>query len=124
VPLALLLVDDSIPVRERLALMLAAIVGVVVVGHASEAEIAIREILVQRPHVVVLDLQLAQGHGFDVLRGVCPVAPEIDFYVLSNFSAPGYRQAAGRLGARAFFDKSTEFPQLVELIGRHGRLRA
>ena len=111
------LVEDSSPVRERLAAMLGAIPGATVTGHADHAEPAIREILATRPEVVVLDLSLAGGSsGFDVLRAVRPQAPEIDFYMLSNFAADPYRQLAGRLGARGFFDKSREFERVREVI--------
>ena len=111
------LVEDSQPVRERLAAMLGAIPGATVTGHADHAEPAIREILATHPDVVLLDLGLAGGtSGFDVLRAVRPQAPEIDFYMLSNFAADPYRQLAGRLGARGFFDKSREFERVREVI--------
>ena len=113
------LVEDSTLVRERLAAILGAIPGACVVGEAAQADSAVREILAARPDVVLLDLNLAgQSSGFDVLRAVHPVAPEIDFYMLSNFAADPYRQLAGRLGARDFFDKSKEFERMCELIAR------
>lgn len=121
-PLHLFLVEDSAPVRERIEAALATIVGVVILGHAAGAEDAIRAILELRPHVVLLDLKLAQGSGFDVLRGVLPKAPEIEFYMLSNFATPAYRRTAEQLGARGFFDKSQEFPRLLGLLGAHPRL--
>jgi DNA-binding NarL/FixJ family response regulator len=96
--------------------LLGSLPGVSVVGEASQASAAIREILERRPHVVVLDLNLAEGSGFDVLRAVCRRAPEIDFYMLSNFAADPYRQLAARLGARQFFDKSREFERVRDLI--------
>jgi DNA-binding NarL/FixJ family response regulator len=111
------LVEDSAPVRERLAEMLAAIPGATLVGTAAHAESAIDEILARRPDVVVLDLSLGGGtSGFDVLRGVRPAAPEIDFYMLSNFAADPYRHLAEKLGARDFFDKSREFDRVREVI--------
>ena len=111
------LVEDSGPVRERLAAMLSAIPGAKLVGTAEQADAAIREILTARPEVVVLDISLSGGSsGFDVLRGVRPAAPEIDFYMLSNFAAEPYRQLAQRLGAREFFDKSREFDRVRQLI--------
>jgi DNA-binding NarL/FixJ family response regulator len=113
------LVEDSLPVRARLAAMLDGIPGATLVGEAADAEAAIREILASRPDVVMLDLGLAGGtSGFDVLRAVRPQAPEIDFYMLSNFAADPYRQLAGRLGARAFFDKSREFERVREIIAQ------
>ena len=111
------LVEDSPPVRARLAEMLGAIPGASLVGEASRADAAIRDILAMRPDVVVLDLSLAGGtSGFEVLRAVCREAPEIDFYMLSNFVAEPYRELAERLGARDFFDKSSELERVRELI--------
>jgi len=111
------LVEDSPPVRARLAEMLDAIPGATLVGQATNAADATQGILTLRPQVVVLDLSLGGGsNGFDVLRNVRSVAPEIDFYMLSNFSADPYRQLAERLGARDFFDKTREFNRVRDVI--------
>ena len=115
------LVEDSPPVRERLTEMLQGLPGTQVLGHAAEADGAIRDILAGSPDVVLLDISLASGSGFDVLRAVRPQAPQIDFYLLSNFSAFPYRQLAETLGARGFFDKSREFERVREVIAE--RLR-
>ena len=111
------LVEDSPVVRTRLAEMLGAIPGASVIGEAEHADVAIRDILAMRPDVVVLDLSLAGGtSGFEVLRAVCREAPEIDIYMLSNFVAEPYRELAERLGAREFFDKSSELDRVRRVI--------
>jgi DNA-binding NarL/FixJ family response regulator len=110
------LVEDSPVVLERLEALLASIEGAASAGHASRADEAIRAILDTRPDAVVIDLKLAEGSGFDVLRAVHERAPEIDLYMLSNFSGEPYRRLAARLGARAFFDKSTEFERVREAL--------
>jgi DNA-binding NarL/FixJ family response regulator len=110
------LVEDSAAIRERVAAMLEATPNAELLGHAADADAAIRDILAGSPDVVLLDISLAGGSGFDVLRAVRPQAPQIDFYVLSNVSAYPYRQLADTLGARGFFDKSTEFERVCELI--------
>ena len=111
------LVDDSPLIRERLEAMLAAVPGAHVAGYAADAESAIRDILERKPDAVVLDLNLAAGtSGFDVLRAVHVHAPEIDFYMLSNFTAEPYPRLAARLGAREFFDKSSEFHRVRDIV--------
>jgi DNA-binding NarL/FixJ family response regulator len=110
------LVEDSGPVRQRLNDLLAA-AGARVVGHAATAQAAIEGILQARPDVVVLDLTLAQGSsGFDVLRAVHAREPQIDIYMLSNFSTEPYRRVAAQLGARGFFDKSSEFERVRDVV--------
>jgi DNA-binding NarL/FixJ family response regulator len=65
---------------------------------------------------VVLDLKLAQGSGFDVLRAVHEQAPEIDVFVLTNHADEPYRRRAERLGARGFFDKTSEFERVRDTL--------
>lgn len=115
-PVRVFLVDDSPLVRERLERMLADMEGVRTVGHASEAEAAIRGILAEPPDVVVLDLKLDKGSGFDVLRAVHRAAPQIDIYMLSSFAEAPYRRLAERLGARGFYDKTCEFDRVRDRI--------
>ena len=112
------LVEDSLPVRERLAALLTAAGTNTIVGEAATAKDAIAGILAMRPDAVVADLNLAQGSGFDVLRAVRDAAPEIDFYMLSNFASDPYRRYAETLGARGFFDKSSEFERVRETLAQ------
>jgi DNA-binding NarL/FixJ family response regulator len=63
--------------------------------------------------VVLLDLSLDHGgSGFEVLSAIRAQDPAIAFYVLSNFASEPYRRHAERLGALAFFDKSTDLERL------------
>lgn len=115
-PLKVFLVEDSPFVCERLTAMLSGIKGAAVVGHAGRADEAVRSILEAHPDAVVLDVQLAQGSGFDVLREVHERAPEIEFLMLTNFASDPFRRTAKRLGASGFFDKSTEFFRVRDVL--------
>ena len=106
------LVEDSPVVRQRVLDLLGSIAGVDPVGSASTAEDAERAILQTKPDAVLLDIKLAHGSGFDVLRAVRRQAPQIEVYMLSNFAARPYRDLAASLGAQGFFDKTTEIGRL------------
>ncbi len=112
------LVENSPLVLERLTRMLAAVPQVTIVGHAGDVCEAINGILLQKPDVVVLDLKLAHGSGFDVLSEVHGREPGIDFYMLSNLASEPYRRRAERLGALDFFDKSSEFERVRDVVAR------
>jgi DNA-binding NarL/FixJ family response regulator len=112
------LVEDSASIRERLVRLFESVPGARVIGQAADADEAIAAILAARPDVVVLDLQLEQSSGFDVLRAVHSLEPAIAFYMLSNFASEPYRRHAERLGARGFFDKSTDFERLRDLVAQ------
>jgi two-component system, NarL family, response regulator DevR len=110
------LVEDSSQVVERLQEMLGAIQGVRTVGSAARADDAIRDVLTLRPDAVLCDIGLAQGTGFDVLRALHEQAPGIEVFMLSNFATEPYRRLAARLGARDFFDKSTELGRMRDAV--------
>ena len=113
--LRVFVVEDSAPIRQRLEAMIAQ-AGAAPAGHATGVAAAIQAILEMRPELVILDVQLADGAGFDVLRAVRNQAPDIDVYLLSNFAAYPYRQLAERLGAKGFFDKSREFDLMRDMV--------
>lgn len=114
-PVRVFVVEDSEAVRRRLDTLIAE-AGAENAGHAEEVGAATRAILATHPDVVILDLQLADGSGFDVLRAVRDAAPEIDVYLFTNHAADPYRQLAERLGARGFIDKSKEFERVHDVL--------
>jgi DNA-binding NarL/FixJ family response regulator len=109
--------EDSARIRDRIKQMLA-LAGAADAGDAAGVESATRGILETRPDIVILDMQLADGTGFDVLRAVRDAAPGIDVYFCSNYAADAYRQLAEQLGARGFFDKSREFERMCDVIAQ------
>ena len=118
------LVEDSSPVRERLAAMLTGIPNTRVVGHAGGAREAVHDILAKHPHVVLCDISLKDGTGFEVLRALRAKAPEIECYMLSNFATQPYRRLAAELGARDLFDKSTEFECVRDMVAKRAAIAA
>jgi DNA-binding NarL/FixJ family response regulator len=108
----LFVVEDSALLRSRIEAMLGSIPGCCAVGHAARADEAIDGILATGPDAVLLDIQLEQGSGFDVLRALRERGIRVETYVLTNYADSPYRRVAERLGASGFFDKSTEFDRL------------
>jgi DNA-binding NarL/FixJ family response regulator len=109
-------VDDVPSMRERLLELVGEIDGVRVVGDAGTPADAIAGILSMRPDCVLLDYQLIDGTGLDVLRAVHPQAPDIVFVVLTNHATPQYRRACLEAGATHFFDKSIEFGKIKDVL--------
>ena len=115
-PFDIFLVEDSPMIRERLVALLSPVEGMNLLGYADRSDTAVREIVAQRPDAVLLDLNLASGSGIDVLRALRVQAPEVDVFVLTNFANPQYRRLCESLGARGFFDKTTEFEKVRDAI--------
>lgn len=110
------IVDDSPSMRVRLAEILADIDGVSIVGEAGTPLDAVAGIARAQPDCVLLDYQLQGGTGLDVLNSVHPQSPDIVFIVLTNHTIGPYRQACLAAGARYFFDKSSEFDRIREVL--------
>ena len=110
------LVDRSPENRARLSSVIETIAGAHVCGHASTAAAAIAAILGTKPDVVLLDVNLEEGSGFQVLREVAAREPGIALYMLSNYASEPYRRHARRMGALDFFDRTTELERLRAML--------
>jgi DNA-binding NarL/FixJ family response regulator len=74
---------------------------------------------VLEPDLILLDIRLKAGTGFDVLRALQErhLLPTAMKAVLTNHANPEYEQLSFRLGADRFFDKSSETSHVLPLIG-------
>jgi DNA-binding NarL/FixJ family response regulator len=59
-----------------------------------------------------------------VLRAVQAAAPAIEVYMLSNFASEPYRRLAAELGARDFFDKSSEIERVRDVVAGRAAVTA
>lgn len=108
--------EDFLPVRQRLTELLTSLDEVDLVGEAETPEEAVSRIIEQQPDWVVLDFDLRGGTCLEVLRFVHPKAPAIRFIVLSNYPTPQYQRVCIESGAGWFFDKSSEFGKVKDVI--------
>ena len=111
------LVEDSPVVFERLQEFMHE-AGATVVGHADDASTAVAEIAALCPDVVVVDIALREGTGFHVLDGIGNLldAERPARIVLTNFTRDWFRNAAVHLGAEHFFDKSSQIPEMLDML--------
>ena len=110
------IVEDSELIQEILAEELTRIQGVELCGTAYNAQDAIRLILENKPDLVILDIVLHNGNGFEVLKRIRDEGSLSIVMVLTNHAYPYYRLKSNELGAEYFFDKSIEFEEALEAI--------
>lgn len=79
---------------------------------------ALSHVSANRPDAVVLDPDLPDADGCDVIRRVraCPDPPPV--VVLTGHTAPAIRRATSAAGAAAFVLKPADPDELVHLLGR------
>lgn len=110
------LVDDSPIVRDRLARIIMELDGVSLAGQADVAFEAISEIIRLRPDYVVLDISMPGGSGMYVLETIKRERPAPAVIMLTNFDHEQYRKKCLQLGADHFFDKTSEFERVLDVL--------
>ena len=110
-------VEDSPIIRRLLASTIEA-AGGELVGSSAGAESAIADLSTLQPDLILIDLRLNSGSGFDVLKALQErklVSSAIKV-VLTNHANAEYENLSLSLGANGFFDKSSETSQVLALI--------
>jgi DNA-binding NarL/FixJ family response regulator len=113
-----LIVDDSDVIVQRLITMLTEIKGIEIADQAGTVEAASKVVASLRPDVVILDMHMPGGSGLDVLKSMKQDSVTSTVIVLTNFAYPQYRKRCLQNGAEFFFDKSTEFEKVGEVLQR------
>ena len=118
-PLQVYVVEDS-PIIQRLLASAITAAGAEMIGAAADAQTAIADVFALEPDLILIDIGLASGSGFDVLKTLQmdSLVPEAVKVVLTNHANTEYEDLSRRLGADRFFDKSSETWDAVALI--HG----
>jgi len=112
----ILIVDDSILIRRSLIKLLDRIGSNLEIEEAVNVPEGIRMAKTFVPDIIIIDIMMPGGSGFNVLTAVteCDVPPVT--IVLSKYSTVKFREEAVKAGADHFFDKSTEFEKVVKVI--------
>lgn len=113
-----LLVEDSLPVRERIRSLIEESGRAEIVGEAGTVAGALARFHQHQPDAVVLDLNLAARDGCEVLMEIKRTRPACVVIVLTNFATPECRESCLKLGADHFFDKSREFERVTEVLAK------
>lgn len=114
-----LVVEDSPQIAERLVELVSVPDRVEVVATAATEDEALAACDRYTIALAIVDLQLAQGTGFGVIRRLRAIAGTNPacIVVLTNHAVPALKVAAFEAGADYFLDKSKDFATIPRLIG-------
>jgi DNA-binding response OmpR family regulator len=116
-PLNVYVVEDS-PILRRLLVSTIEAAGAELMGTSGNAQAAIAELALLQPDLILIDIGLDTGNGFDVLREMQArdLAPMAIKAVLTNHANSENETLSLRLGAHRFFDKSSQTSEVLALI--------
>ena len=100
-----LIVDDHAEFRS-LARALLERAGFEIVGEAADGAATLRAVDATRPEIVLLDVQLPDGNGFDFAQTLCSREDAPAVVMISSRDLADFGRRLERSGARGFIPKS------------------
>jgi two-component system OmpR family response regulator len=110
-----LIVEDSITIAAAIRSCLGAAFPGIEIAASTTEDHAVEQVRAQHFGLVVIDLQLAQGTGFGVIRAAKDSRPKSALLVFTNHAVPALKVAAFEAGADYFLDKAKGIPQIITL---------
>ena len=112
----LLIVDDHPVVRDGLAALIDTVEGMTVVGQADTTDSAIEAARACKPHVVLMDLHLADSSGLDATERITQLLPDTAVLVLTMSEDDESIHAALQAGAHGYLLKGAHQDEIIRAI--------
>jgi DNA-binding NarL/FixJ family response regulator len=116
----IVIVEDQTAIREMMKGAVEALEGYRVIAHAGDLEEAGRLCRQQQPDILVLDLALPSGSGFDLIPGLREACPRTRVVIFSGHLRLGIIRRALLSGAHGFVEKTAaleEFHRALRAAG-------
>jgi RNA polymerase sigma factor (sigma-70 family) len=112
----LLLVDDQSLICQGLKAMLSLETDLEVIGTADNGEMAIEQVALLKPDVVLMDLRMPVMDGREATRSISQQFPDVKVLVLSTFDDDRYITDSIRAGAKGYLLKDMPSEDLAQAI--------
>lgn len=115
-PIRVVVVDDHPVVRRGLAALIESLPGLEVAGEASDGESAVREVLLARPDVVLMDVQMPGLSGIEATKRIGVSAPEVPVLMLTMYDDDATVFTAMQVGARGYLLKGADQDEIERAL--------
>ena len=116
VTIRVVIADDHPIVRTGLTALLGSLPDFEVVGVAADGRAAVREVVLTKPDVALLDLRMPELDGIAATREIARVAPAVAVLVLTMHDDDDSVFAAMSAGARGYLVKGVEQEDIARAI--------
>lgn len=114
--IAVMIIDDHEVVRRGIAEIVDRAEGLTVVAEAGSLAEALRRASLVRPQVLLVDLQLPDGTGIDLIQRLATELPDARAVVLTSFDDDTALAEALRAGAKAYLLKTVRGAEIANVI--------
>ncbi|HUX71822.1 MAG TPA: response regulator transcription factor, partial [Cellulomonadaceae bacterium] len=111
-----MIIDDHEVVRRGIAEVIERADGMTVVAEAASVADGVRRAGLVHPQVMLVDLQLPDGTGIDLMKAVRETQPEVRAIVLTSFDDDDALAAALEAGASAYLLKSVRGAEITDVV--------
>ncbi|MBD3165269.1 response regulator [bacterium] len=124
-----LIADDSSMLRGKIRELFDDVPGIEIIGETSTIQASIEAMRENRPDAVICDIRFQEGNGIDVLYEAKRMDNPPIMIMFTNYPYPHYQKRCRDEQADYFFDKSSEFEDMVAILrelaagGRNGKSR-
>ncbi len=115
-PIRILLADDHAVLRAGLKSLLNAEPDMQVVGEAEDGLSCLRQVLLLRPDVILLDINMPRANGLETLKTVREQAPDSRVLVLTMHDDLGYLRQVLAYGGAGYVLKQAASEELLSAI--------
>ena len=112
----ILIADDSQLIRENLSKLIESSPVQARILLATEVGSTILALQQNEVDVLILDIQMPGGTGFEVLKYMISRESRPYTIVLTNYAGTRTKNRSLQLGADLFFDKSNEYEELIDVL--------
>jgi DNA-binding NarL/FixJ family response regulator len=120
----ILIADDNIRFRTKLASILGEMEGIDIIGQTGDVAETLESIQRMKPDAIILDIHMPGGNGFDVLTVAKANRPAPMVIMLTVGPRSEYQTESFLLGADYFFEKSSELRTMAGMLKRMAKKAA
>ena len=108
----LLIVDNNLHFRKRLIFLINVEKSATIVGEASQREELLRLLTLHQPDILLIDVDIPELNGIEVIREVLKVLPGLQVYAFTLFEDDEYIIGLTKIGVKGFILKSSAIFEL------------
>lgn len=108
--------DDHPIFRDGLKRVIATAPGLRFAGEARDGQEALELCAREKPTVLLLDVMMPRGNGFEVLERLPSVSPKTRALVVSGYMERRFEERALAAGARGFLDKDASVATILMAV--------
>ncbi len=110
------IVEDNEVVKDGFSLLIGSMEKYTVVGAYTTCEQALRELPAQKPHVILMDIELPGMTGIEGTRKLKKIMPGVDIIVITVHEDSDLVFDALCAGASGYITKNSDYMQMLEAI--------